>query len=194
MHLNVYPSYEMEPDSLPNEISEAEMATVMKKIKKNKDIVPQTVDMLKRNPDLERDATNMVMDIDGIVGGKMGMDTPLKERKKMMARQELVKSQMKHRLKEGETKCVSMLLNGKVCPYAVDCSAIEKEEKYKTGAVAIKGKDYMYILDSQVKPVKNKLNKRATMLLMQPVYGIAHFVLLDSDFSPEDSTVTDFPK
>lgn len=184
----------MESDLEPTDMSVKDIADVINKIKKNKDLVPQTIDMLRRNPDMERDATNMALDMEGMKNTTVGMETPLKERKKMIARQQLVKSQIKHRLKDGEVKCVSMLLNGKLSPYAINCVEAENNEKYKTGAVTIQGKDYMYILTTTLRPSKNNLNKRASVLLLQPVYGIVHFVLIDEEFDPVDSSIEDFPK
>lgn len=183
----------MEPADFPakEELTKSKIDDALAKIRKNRKIVPQTMDMLHKNPEMQRNAANFVEGLN--IPSVMGMETPLRERKKMAARQEMVRSQMRNRLADGEVKCVHMLVKGKLVPYAVNCGVLDQGEKWCVEPVLIGDMDFLYVCDATV-PVTNKnLNKRASDILGEPVYGIVAFVLLDKDLEPTDLAVSDFP-
>lgn len=180
----------MEPD--PDPLDAKKMASAIAKIKKDRNLVPQASDMLKRNPEMARNAADLVAELQG--GSKtMGMEVPLKERKKMLAKQELIRSQIKNRTKEGEVRCLSMLVKGKLAPDSIDLTETEKEERWCVDPVSIGDLDFLYVCDATAKITNKNLNKRATSILGKPIYGIVRFVELDEDIEPVDYTFKDFP-
>lgn len=159
------------------------------KIKKNRKLVPQTIEMIKKNPEIERNMSNLTRELTN--GGVMGTETPLKERKKMAHRQELIRSQMKNKIVEGDVKCALVLVNGKITSQCINMMKIESEEKWCVDAIEIKGEPFIYVCDSTSKISNKYHNKKASELLGVPVYGLVSFIKLDSEYEPVDCTVKD---
>lgn len=162
------------------------------KIKKDRKLVAQSVDMVRKNPQLERNMTSIAREIMG-TEGVMGPETSLKDRKKMLHKQALIRSQMKMNLTEDDIKCTVMSPKGKVSSMIVNLPQLELEEKWCVNSIMIGDLDFLTICDSSASLSNKNLNKRASALMGMHVYGLVSFVLLDNEYDPVDSLPKDFP-
>ena len=188
----------MEQDATKETIKEvmndsSKVSEAIARIKKDRRIVSQSIDLVKNNSQLERNMTNMAREMG--TGGVMGQETPLKERKKMKHQQELIRSQMKMNLAEDDIKCVVVCPRGKgnPSPMIVNFAKIEAETKWCVGTAIIGELNFITICDSSASLSNKNLNKRATAIMGENVYGLVSFVLLGGDLEPIDSNAKDFP-
>jgi hypothetical protein len=126
-------------------------------------------------------------------GGVMGPETSLKDRKKMMHRQELIRSQMKTTILDDDVKCVQILIGGRTASNIVNLMVVEKEEKWCVDPIEIGDSIFITICDSTARISNKNLNKRASEIMKVPVYGLVSFILLDEELDPIDCLVKDFP-
>ena len=168
------------------------VADAIEKIKKDRRVVTQTIDLLKNNPQMERNMTNMAQEM---AGGQMtmGMETSLKERRRMLNRQALIKSQMKMNLSEDDIRCVVMYPKGKLGSTVVNLKQIDADDKWSVGAAAIGKLNFITICDSSVGLYNKNMNKKASSIMGTPAYGLVTFVLLDDQYNPVDLLVKCFP-
>ena len=169
----------------------SKLATAIEKIKHNRRLVPQSMAMMKGNAQIERNMTNLAREMEGEM--VMGMDTPLKERKKMAHKQELIRSQMKSNMKDDDYRCVQMLLSGRCVPHVVNLVALEKEEKWCVSSIDFDGQAYITVCDSTARISNKNLNKKASTIVGVQVYGLMSFLLLTDEFNIIDCNVKDFP-
>jgi len=169
----------------------SKISAAIAKIKKNRRLVPQSIDMLKNNSQMERNMTNMARNMSG--GGTMGQETSLKDRKKMAHRQELIRSQMKTTILDDDVKCVQILLGGRCTSNIVNLKVVEDQEKWCVDVIEIGSSIFITICDSSAKISNKNINKKASEIMKVPVYGLVSFILLDDELDPVDCLVKDFP-
>lgn len=170
----------------------SKISAAISKIKKNRRLVPQSIDMLKKNSEMERNMTNMARNMTN--GGTMGQETSMKDRRKMANRQELIKSQMKAKILDDDVKCVVLLLNGRATNNIVNLKVVEDEAKWCVDVIILGPQTFITICDSTAKISNKNLNKKASEIMNMPVYGLVSFILLDDELDPVDCLVKDFPQ
>jgi hypothetical protein len=154
-------------------------------LKKDKSIVPKTIDYINSNQQIKRNAEIMRHNLQENL--TMGQDVPLARRKKMANMQEAMKSMAKHHHKEGEVRASCIALKGKLDSTQINIKSLD-EDKYLIRFIVING-----ILLASIANVTIKgKNKKASDIIGELVCGPIIFVKLNDEYEPENMTISEF--
>lgn len=185
----ILPESEINADMMKKTITNGKLNEVINKLKEDKSLVPNTMKMVKENPQIKRNAENMARQITSEGGGTMGGDVPLSVRKKMAKQQEMFKRMAKQTHVQGDVTCIYMLLNGKLNTYQFDLEKVKDGDKWKLEKTYIGGWPFIVVCDSTIITGKNK---RASKLIDKTVFGPVIFVFMNENLKPTNISLDGF--
>jgi hypothetical protein len=162
------------------------LSEVIEKLKNDRSIVPNTIKLIKENPQIERNARSIARDIGQ--SSAMGQEVPLNERIKMQKRQELIKNMAKQNHKEGDVQCVNMTVGGKMSSYMFSPNDLD-QDKWSLSGTTINSHSIVAICKTDIYSGSNKVAKK---ILGKEVYGPVIFMLLDEEYIPINLPVNSF--
>ncbi len=161
---------------------------LIEKFKKDKSIVPNVLRTIEEDQQLKRNTENLARML--APTGQMGQEVPLSDRKKMAARQELLRSMAKHKHMSGDVSCVVILINGKIQSTIVNIEDITND-KWVLHPVVLGGKPFAAMCNSSI--LKDN-NKKVSKILGMTTYGPVKFLLMDVEYNIVNITVPEFNK
>ena len=150
------------------------ISEIMQKLRDDRTIVPNTMKMIEENQDIKRNVMNMARAVNANPN-LTSQAMSLREKKKMQAKQDMIKSMAREKHQPGEVRCVSILKNSKLCPNPIVPNALD-ENRWCYHPIKVGGEHVIAICDSQIQSGKNKL---ASKLIGKTAYGPVIFLLLE---------------
>lgn len=168
----------------------AKVNEAIDKIRKSPKFMSTTLNYVKSDQNLQRNMEQIKRDMMASGEGVMGTDIPLKQRKKMARKQEMIKSMAKQGYQEGDIGCICMLPNGKTSQTRFNTKDLD-DDKWAIQPAFVAGVPFFAICNANIITGVNKL---ATRFIDLTTYGPVIFMMLTPELEPTDIGAPEFKK
>jgi hypothetical protein len=159
--------------------------SMIKKMKQDKTIIPNAIKMVNENQQLRRDVTGMAKEVDG---RKATQSMSFNEKKKILNKQDMMKSMMKKKITPGAVSCVYVYANGKIMSTDIIVKDIDDGD-WSLHPIIIDKYCLVAVCDAKV---LSGNNKTAGAIIGKPACGPVRFFRLDDKYESMDMSCAEF--